>query len=79
MGGPDNYYGYGVVDPVPALTEKLPPEPTATADYYADASPEAAPADTSRIPTVVALSGAGCLAVLLLGAATGWFVVARRR
>jgi hypothetical protein len=79
VGGPDNYYGYGVVDPVPALTETLPPEPTETAADYVDDGPVAAPADTSRIPTPVALGGAGCLAVLLFGALAGWLTVAARR
>ncbi|GAA3386897.1 S8 family serine peptidase [Cryptosporangium minutisporangium] len=75
--GDDTRYGCGVVDPVAALTEKLPPAPAETAADEPAPSPVAR--DTSKVPTAVVAGGVAWVAVLILGAVVGGVVLTVRR
>ncbi|TQS43809.1 S8 family serine peptidase [Cryptosporangium phraense] len=79
--GPDGPYGYGVVNPVAALTTTLPPTPSPqpSAQSSAQSSASAVAENTSSVPVAVVAGGVGCLAVLLIGAIVGGFVLVARR
>ncbi|SHN03445.1 S8 family serine peptidase [Cryptosporangium aurantiacum] len=79
VGGDDSEYGYGVVNPVAALTEPVPYVSIGASTEPPEPTPSAAARDTSKVPTVVIVGGVGWLAVLLLGAAVGGVVLRARR
>ncbi|KDN20782.1 S8 family serine peptidase [Amycolatopsis rifamycinica] len=66
-GGRDNYVGYGVVDPVAALTQSLPSELGQQAPVPSPQMAQLPPAnDRSPTPVIVALAGTGAGVVALL-------------
>ncbi|MFI5955629.1 S8 family serine peptidase [Cryptosporangium sp. NPDC051539] len=75
--GQDGQYGYGVVNPVAALTKNVTASPSATPATTAAAEKESK--STSDVPAAVVVAGVGCLAVLLLGAIVGGFVFVARK
>ncbi|HWH01752.1 MAG TPA: type VII secretion-associated serine protease mycosin [Pilimelia sp.] len=86
--GRDEQYGFGVLDPVAALTAQVPPLPSASAspspsapDWPPVSPPAAAPPgpDGRRWSAGVLLVGLGCLLLAAAGAATGGWLLLRRR
>jgi membrane-anchored mycosin MYCP len=66
-GGRDSYVGYGVIDPVAALTQVLPSEVGGMAPAAAPQTAQLPPAnDRSSTPVIVALAGTGGGLVALL-------------
>jgi type VII secretion-associated serine protease mycosin len=77
--GRDSDYGYGIVDPVKALTVDVPTLTPSTTAPIVTASPEGAPAGgggSGGSGARVAVLGLLVLAVLV---AVGWFIISRRR
>jgi membrane-anchored mycosin MYCP len=66
-GGRDNFVGYGVIDPVAALTQSLPSEVGNLAPIPPPQTAQLPPAnDRSSTPVIVALAGTGAGVVALL-------------
>jgi hypothetical protein len=74
--GKDDQYGYGIVNPVRALTEDVPP---LSASPSAPATPSASSSDKASGGTALALAGGVVCVVLLAAAGVTTALLVRRR
>jgi type VII secretion-associated serine protease mycosin len=74
--GRDDEYGYGIVDPVAALTANIPPLPTPTT--VDTAAPQAEANQPNRL-AVIGLIAAATLAAIIILIAAGLVIALRRR
>lgn len=76
--GRDTDFGYGLINPVAALTEKLPPSPSPTPTASSTA-PTPSAAASSGVSGPLLVTGAICLAIVFGGAIVGGLVLVARR
>jgi subtilisin family serine protease len=78
--GRDDQYGYGIVNPVAALTADVPPLPTSPTASPTHAQPAGSPTANTAAPAQKAPTALiGILIALLVGAAAVGVVIARSR